>query len=321
MIEVFNFKPDYIKTAAQIFIERYNRLGKTYLNLPLKYIDLEYVSSKLKAIINDNPSCVALQDGVLVGYLAGFANISSLKGRSRGVYIPEWAHGSINTEDKEKIYIKLYSHLSKIWIAEKNNTHMITYYAEDVKLNELFHRFGFGLLVIDGYRTLFPLKVYDNPAFNIRRARKEDMKILSHFNELICKHLRDAPTFLYSSSSQKTLEQIEKDFFGSDLITFVAEYNGKIVSVIRAMLNEGPGCEIVQDIGTLGVNFGYTLPEMRGSGIASLLLNELIKWGKKNDMKRCVVDFESQNIEACNFWLKYFQPICYSGIRKIDDRI
>ncbi|WP_371806708.1 N-acetyltransferase family protein [Candidatus Lokiarchaeum ossiferum] len=321
MIEVFKFKPEHVVNAAKLFVEGYKRLGKTYLDLPSKYGDLYFVGSKLVNIIKENPSFVAVRNGELIGYLTGFANIPSLKGRSMGVYIPEWAHGSINTKDKEKIYSKLYSHLSKIWIAEKNYTHLITYYGEDVKLNAQFHKFGFGLLVIDGYRTLTPLKINDNPAFYIRQAKKEDLRILSHFNELIYKHLRDAPTFLYSSPSQKSLEEIEKNFLGSNRITFVAEHEGKIVSIIRAMLNEGPGCEVVQDTGTLGVNFGYTLPEMRGSGIASLVLNKLIEWGKKNDMKRCVVDFESQNIEAYNFWLRYFQPICYSGIRKIDDRI
>jgi hypothetical protein len=33
------------------------------------------------------------------------------------------------------------------------------------------------------------------------------------------------------------------------------------------------------------------------------------------------VDFEPQNIPAAHFWLKHFQPVCYSLIRHVDERI
>jgi len=56
-------------------------------------------------------------------------------------------------------------------------------------------------------------------------------------------------------------------------------------------------------------------------GIATLLLNEIFKRAKKDDMTICCVDFESQNSEGRRFWLKYFSPICYTMMRKVDDRI
>jgi GNAT superfamily N-acetyltransferase len=90
---------------------------------------------------------------------------------------------------------------------------------------------------------------------------------------------------------------------------------------MKALLNDGSGCDIVQDSGTIGINFAYTNREMQGLGIASQLLKEFMKWGTGNNMKRCSVDFESQNKEGSKFWLRYFKPICYSVIRKIDDRI
>jgi hypothetical protein len=33
------------------------------------------------------------------------------------------------------------------------------------------------------------------------------------------------------------------------------------------------------------------------------------------DFRRCSVDFESFNPEAAAFWLRYFEPVCYSVLR------
>jgi hypothetical protein len=54
--------------------------------------------------------------------------------------------------------------------------------------------------------------------------------------------------------------------------------------------------------------------------LASNILGNVLNWGLKNNMKRCSVDFESANIEGRKFWLKHFNPVCYSAIRKLDDR-
>ena len=59
----------------------------------------------------------------------------------------------------------------------------------------------------------------------------------------------------------------------------------------------------------------------RRTGIASELLCELFEMEKRNDSIFYSVDFESQNIEGRKFWLRYFTPIVYSMMRKIDDRI
>ena len=115
-------------------------------------------------------------------------------------------------------------------------------------------------------------------------------------------------------------EQIIKDFLSDDRITLIATKNGEIVSCISGKNNSG-NISILNDKGTFGINFGYTKIEHRRTGIASILLNELLEIAKKNDSVFCSVDFESQNIEGRSFWLKYFTPVVYSMMRKIDDRI
>lgn len=51
------------------------------------------------------------------------------------------------------------------------------------------------------------------------------------------------------------------------------------------------------------------------------LLQSAMNEAAINGYKRDAVFFESQNSSGRNFWLKYFNPVCFSLVRKVDDRI
>ncbi|MCK4257930.1 MAG: GNAT family N-acetyltransferase [Halanaerobiales bacterium] len=274
----------------------------------------------LTKLIKNRSSAVALNNNTLVGYMTGFTNIPTFKGEATGVYTPEWGHSSM-TEQKEDVYYKLYRYLSKEWVSQKFYTHVITYFANDTLLYDLLYQLCFGMLVIDGVRSMDELNKNNLDNIIVRQAVEEDIFQLQELDEKIDQHLNDSPVFLYLNNDGESIDDLREQFLGSGVITFVAEKDGKIVSGIRARMNSGPGCQILQVNETLGVNFVYTSKAMQGLGIASNLLSELLKWGSQNNMKRCTVDFESQNREAKNFWLRHFKPICYSAIRKVDDRI
>lgn len=71
----------------------------------------------------------------------------------------------------------------------------------------------------------------------------------------------------------------------------------------------------------IAVNGAYVKPEHRGKGIAKVLLSTIMDWAAKEGLIRCSVDFEATNLEASRFWLKYFQPVCRSMVRRLDQRI
>ena len=52
-----------------------------------------------------------------------------------------------------------------------------------------------------------------------------------------------------------------------------------------------------------------------------MLLAKALEWARTKENERCAVDFEPQNIQAAQFWLKHFEPVCYSMIRHVDERI
>ena len=88
-------------------------------------------------------------------------------------------------------------------------------------------------------------------------------------------------------------------------------------SMIRDLLETGR----IADAKTANITKAFTNECCRNRGIATALLNHVLDWARSKDYERCAVGFEPQNISASRFWLKYFQPVCCSMIRHVDERI
>ena len=319
MIEYKQFKNEYAQDAAKVFIDNYQELRKTYKELPNKYESNDVITKKLIETIKSNPAVIALSDGKVLGYITGYSSIPHFKGSSKGVYIPEWAHSSITDNNKTEIYYGLYKMIAKEWISDNCYNQAVTFFANDIVLKEFLFNLGFGLLVVDGLRPVEEIPIIILKDIIYREATKQDLPSLIALRKKLNEHLYESPINRFYKDTAN--EEYEKDFFSSNILAFVGEKDGKIIACMKALLNDGSGCDIVKDSGTIGINFAYTNREIQGSGIGTLLLEEFIKWGINNNMKRCSVDFESQNQKGSNFWLRYFKPVCYSVIRKIDDRI
>jgi len=53
--------------------------------------------------------------------------------------------------------------------------------------------------------------------------------------------------------------------------------------------------------------------------MATELLDRALIWARSQGHERCAVSFEPMNITASRFWLKHFQPICFSMQRILDE--
>jgi predicted GNAT family acetyltransferase len=60
---------------------------------------------------------------------------------------------------------------------------------------------------------------------------------------------------------------------------------------------------------------------VRGEGIATALLAHALKSARQSECEQCAVPFEPMNLLGTRFWLKYFDPVCFSVLRIIDDRV
>jgi GNAT superfamily N-acetyltransferase len=73
---------------------------------------------------------------------------------------------------------------------------------------------------------------------------------------------------------------------------------------------------VVQSDSTIAITAAYTRPRFRGLGAAPALLAEAFRHYSEKGFTRCAVDFESFNPEAARFWMKYFDPVSYSLMRR-----
>ena len=71
---------------------------------------------------------------------------------------------------------------------------------------------------------------------------------------------------------------------------------------------------------TASILGAFTEPRVRGTGIGTALLDRALAWARASGHKRCAVDFEPQNISGTRFLLSHFQPVCYSLVRRVDER-
>ncbi|WP_207729319.1 GNAT family N-acetyltransferase [Clostridium sp. 'deep sea'] len=276
----------------------------------------------LSDLVSKNPCYVAIEKDKVIGYISGISNIKELKASLTGVYVPEWAHSVKVNVDREKVYNALYKTIAKEWVRLGNFTHIISFYGNEHKLHNLFVEFGFGMLTIDGIKQVNKnndIISVDN--LMIREMCEQDIYEVGLLHNELINHLLSSPIYLYLNNPKLSSDELKNKFMSKNIKTFVALKNKEIISAIRVMLNNGPGCKTVIDKGTLGINFAYTKNKYRGCGVTPCLLREVLKWGSKHDMIRCVVDFESQNRPATKFWLKHFKPVCKTFMRKVDDRV
>lgn len=317
-MKIVDFKDDHLEEASKLFQKNYTELLEKFPFLPGHFNRIETISSNLKKITANNPSLVALQSNQVVGYMTGYSQIKELKGSFSGTYMPEWAHASIR-DGREKIYENLYRSISAIWASRKDYTHIISF-LENSNLSHTFQMLGFGMQVIDAAMPLEMNAARESSSFKIESAAREHISQLKQFNLKMNEHLQAAPVFIKWDMGSNSEEEIIKDFLSDDQITLVASINDEIIACIRGVMNEG-NIDILNQQGTFGINFGYTDPDFRKTGIASVLLNEILQLAKAGGCRFASVDFETQNIEGRNFWLKYFKPVIYSMLRKIDDRV
>jgi len=80
-------------------------------------------------------------------------------------------------------------------------------------------------------------------------------------------------------------------------------------------------CAIIRDEKTTSVIRAFTKESVRGRGIAAALLNRSLDWAHLKGYERCAVDFEPMNVLAARFWMRHFEPVCFSLVRHVDQRV
>jgi GNAT superfamily N-acetyltransferase len=291
---------------------RYRTLRERLPLLPSRYAEVDTIVSLLRGLVGKMDGVIATQDGRMVGFLWGLV-IPEFLGK-RTAYSPEWANAAELGESR-RIYEALYGHLAARWVADGCFTHVMTLLAHDREGIEGWQWLGFGLANVDGVRELKPVEG-GAVKVDIRRASVQDAGKVMALAAALERHVAAAPVFWIHelACGEDWLSQPENALWlaykGEEAVGFVGLEPG-----------HGDGCAILQDEETVGILGAFTQVTTRGRGIATALLNRALEWAQAQGYARCAVDFETMNVPAVRFWIKRFEPVCYSLLRCIDERV
>jgi len=313
---ILPFTKKYLEAAAKLFTRRYKEMRSKWGILPSQYEKQDLMLPLLRNFVDNGPGVVAMRGPRLVGFLTGQV-LSDFRGH-RALWSPEWANAA-EVKDSKEIYQSMYEVLSLKWVANGCSSHLITLFTDDYDAINAWLWQSFAMVAVDALRDLSPIERTESDT-EIRKAEIQDLHLLSKFCEKLIQHLLAAPTFLKKQREDEK-EHYEK-LFSDPLCPHWFAYLGKDpIAFIGLEPTNSSDCHIVRDEKTIKVAGAFTLKDERHQGVATGLLSHAIEWAKSNGYIRCTVDFEPENIVGRRFWLRHFQPICYSLIRHIDEKI
>lgn len=311
-LQIVTLQDAHLDDAAALVARRYRALRQRKPLLPARYERSETISAMLQPLVGAGNGVVSLRAGRLVGFLAGSV-LPELLGR-RSLYSPEWANGA-ELEESRFLYEEMYRHAAASWVADGCFVHAISMLGHDRQGIEGWHWLGFGLAAIDALRDLTPVEGAGATA-QLRQAGAEDAAAAVPLFRGLERHLAGAPAF-WIHKLQEPREWLSRP--GRAL--WLAYDQGMAVGCLGAGPDYEGGCQVLQDEGTVSVELAFTHEAARGRGIGSTLLNQALAWAREKGYQRCAVDFESMNVLASRFWTRWFDPICFSLIRRIDERV
>jgi GNAT superfamily N-acetyltransferase len=270
----------------------------------------------LNNIIESSPGFVALEGGQLKGFLMAWL-LSSFRGK-RSVFSPEWAN-AVALPHSRRIYEAMYTHLAAIWVAEGYLTHLTSMLINNCEGTESWHWLGFGMIAADAVRDL-QLVANGDGVIDIRQAGFQDIEQVLKLNEALGQHLASSPAFLIENEKREQA-YCEKGLQNPDKAVWLAYEGAEAVAYMELGSASEDACTIIYDEKTTSIVGAFTQEERRGTGIATALLNRSLAWAGTKGYERCAVDFEPMNHWARRFWLRYFQPVCYTLIRQVDERV
>ncbi|WP_105615820.1 GNAT family N-acetyltransferase [Vallitalea okinawensis] len=315
---IFNkINDNHIEEIADLALAEYQEECSIVLELPKK--DYKELFCRLLAdMVTNNLGVIALDKSKVVGFLTGYGPIDNFFGNVKGIFSPIHGHGAIK-DNRAYIYAMLYQKAAKIWVEQDILNHGIAIYAHNQVAINTFFQNGFGMRCVDAITSINNDKiVYEViPNVEIKEIGIDEVPSLIDLNNELDLHLNSSPIFI-PVQLLNSRKLIEKSISRHSRF-FTATIQNKVIGYLE--IKPSGETFIDDDHETMHICGAYIYPQYRGTGIYKNLIAYMIEKLKKENYKRCGVDFESINPNANGFWLKYFSPYTYSLVRRIDERI
>ena len=305
--------PEHIAAAARLAADGLAGLRRTLPILPATWENPSAVAKALARLIDQGAGLGVEDDGELVAFQAAVM----LDGHGgRWSYTPDIGHatsGSVGTRLRER----LYAELVEGWLRAACQEHAITIPAHDLETQAAMARLGFGEYLVDLVGGLDPIDVGPLPdGVTIRRAGPDDAPAVAELDAALRRHLMASPIFLRPGPAAAP-EVVRRELGDPATAVLLAERNGRAVAHLRI----GPCAQdvaiVVRDPSTASVTAVFTRAELRGTSIASHLLDAALAWARAAGYARWAVDHESANREGGRFWARHATPAAVSMSRRL----
>ncbi len=317
-MKITELRRSHLGEAGELFAAAYRREREIVPALDENFGTAKKMLPKLESCVGKNLGVAVLENSKLIGFMTGFY-IDRFLSPHRGAYCPEWAHGSTD-ENAFDIYRLMYRELGQRWAEDGCITHAINLMSQASEAQKAFSWNGFGGICIDAVRPVEPIAVKLPDRIRISPMLEADIPVWLPMVEAQALHLTKSPSFIPHLEPKKA-EDLRAILNEPGNFAWMARQDGEAVGYMRIAPIEHGAAWMVNGERKFAVNGAYVRPEHRGRGIARTLLSAVMDWGAEEGFSRCSVDFEATNPEACGFWLKHFQPVCRSMVRRLDERI
>jgi GNAT superfamily N-acetyltransferase len=311
-LSIIPLQEEHIEDAADLVARRYRSLRKDLPLLPTRYEDASIIAGLLESLGSHPTGVAAIRGGRLVGFLSGF-QLDELLGK-RFVFSPEWANAA-EIDESRRIYEEMYASLSPQWVRQGYHIHAVSLLGHDHSGIEAWQWLGFGFAAVDALRP--PLSIQSSRQdVHIRQACADDAHRLGELLTALERHLSSGPVFWLHD-----LEPAEAWLSRPVTEVWLAERDGEALGTMTLTPDLTGGCDILQDKHTIHITNAFVKQHARTQGIGLALVNRCLERAVMRGFTRCAVDFEAANVLAARFWLRHFEPACYTLIRWIDERL
>ena len=310
-MRIVDFTKAHVEPAMKIAMQNYKEERRFVSALP----PIDAVPD-LAPFAHNDLGVAAFDGEKMLGFLCSagaWDNAWKISGL-RKVFSPLHGNGAVS-ENRAQIYAQMYEAVGEKWAKIGAASHAVCLYAHDKEAAKQFFRYGFGMRCVDAIRSMSDISFSSCNGYTFSEVSSDE---LLKIYPLYLKHTKGyikSPFFLFRKPESE--EEFLKNAVQQKSIFFSAEIEGQTVAYIQSELD---GETFLKDTDGYHHCTGlYCLPEHRGKGISSQLLELLIRKLKTEGYVRLGVDFESINPSGSGFWFKYFDAYSNSLVRRIDE--
>lgn len=323
-LKIVPLQEDMVEEASVLAAERVKAERLHVPHLPSRYESSGELLPLIRRAHSRAPGVAAFDGNRLVGFMTTVL-AERLREAYRGAFVGEWGHavsGYLAAERRGYVYKRMYEFIGEKWIQNGCFAHAITVFAHDRDALNAWFWSHFGMVAVDAMRGLEQVSAPDRDHdVDIRLATTADMDAIVKLKSRHARYMAESPIFMPVTELKGLRQRWEKWVSVESHHMYLAFRGGEPIAYMQWEPSYDNASFIITDPRTASVTGAFTVKDHRGGGIGTALLNVILRHAREAGFERCSVDFEAHNIYGSRFWLRYFQPICCSVIRQVDERI